>query len=156
MNKLCFALLGLLFPTLVLAADGSSISFAPPPSDYSVVFLGNIFGVVDGVLHGTGSQIMGNMFGVFNSAVLALGGIVIMYTLMVSTMNTAHEGEMLGKKWSEIWVPMRSTLGLALLIPKATGYCLMQIFVMWIVVQGVGAADKIWAAALSYLNRGGV
>ena len=27
---------------------------------------------------------------------------------------------------------------------------------MWVVVQGVGAADKLWNAALGYLNRGGV
>ncbi len=32
----------------------------------------------------------------------------------------------------------------------------MQIFVMWVVVQGVGAADKVWNAALGYLNTGGV
>ena len=155
MNKTALGLLMALCPLLVFAADGS-LSFAPPPSDYSVVFLGNIFGIVDGVLHGTGSQIMGSIFAVFNAAVLALGGLVIMYTLLVSTMNTAHEGQMLGKKWSSIWIPVRSTLGLALLIPKASGYCLMQIFVMWIVVQGVGAADKVWDAALGYLNRGGV
>ncbi|KTD50385.1 defect in organelle trafficking protein DotA [Legionella quinlivanii] len=161
MNKIVLGLLSAFFPLLALAQDSasggsSSISFAPPPSDYSVVFLGNIFGIVDGVLHGTGSQIMGTMFSVFNSAVLALGGIIIMYTLLVSTVNTAHEGQMLGQKWSSIWVPLRSTFGLALLIPKASGYCLMQIFVMWVVVQGVGAADKVWQAALSYLNRGGV
>ncbi len=155
MNKLVVAVLLTLFPALALA-DNGTLSFAPPASDYSVVFLGNLFGVVDGVLHGTGSQIMGTMFAVFNSAVLAVGGIIIMYTLMVSTMNTAHEGQMLGQKWSSIWIPVRSTLGLALLIPKASGYCLMQIFVMWIVVQGIGAADKVWEAALGYLNRGGV
>jgi len=154
MKKFSLAVLLTLFPLLALA-DGS-LSFAPPASDFSVVFLGNIFGIVDGVLHGTGSQIMGNMFAVFNAAVLALGGMIIMYTLIVSTMNTAHQGEMLGQKWSSIWIPIRSTIGLALLIPKASGYCLMQIFVMWIVVQGVGAADKVWEAALSYLNRGGV
>ncbi|WP_065236269.1 type IVB secretion system protein DotA, partial [Legionella santicrucis] len=154
MNKLAVSLLLFLVPGLVLA-DGS-LSFAPPASDYSVVFLGNLFGIVDGVLSGTGSQIMGAMFGVFNAAVLALGGIVILYTLIVATMNTAHEGQMLGQKWSSIWIPIRSTIGLALLIPKASGYCMMQIFVMWVVVQGVGAADKIWDAALSYLNRGGV
>ncbi len=154
MNKLVVTLLLLVCPGLVLA-DGS-LSFAPPASDFSVVFLGNLFGVVDGVLSGTGSQIMGSMFAVFNAAVLALGGIIIMYTLLVSTMNTAHEGQMLGQKWSSIWIPIRSTVGLALLIPKASGYCLMQIFVMWVVVQGVGAADKVWDAALSYLNRGGV
>lgn len=155
MNKFATTVLLLLFPALALA-DSNTLTFAPPASDYSVIFLGNLFGIVDGVLHGTGSQIMGNMFGVLNSAVLALGGIIIMYTLIVSTMNTAHEGQMLGQKWSSIWIPVRSTLGLALLIPKASGYCLMQIFVMWIVLQGVGAADNIWSAALSYLNRGGV
>lgn len=155
MNKLVLTILLTLFPILALAADGS-LSFAPPASDLSVVFLGNLFGVVDGVLHGSGSQIMGAMFAVFNAAVLALGGIIIMYTLMVSTMNTAHEGQMLGQKWSSIWIPVRSTVGLALLIPKASGYCLMQIFVMWVVVQGIGAADKVWEAALGYLNRGGV
>jgi defect-in-organelle-trafficking protein DotA len=155
MNKI-LTFIFLLFPSIVLAAEGSSLSFAPPPSDYSVVFLGNLFGVVDGVLHGTGSQMLGTMFGVFNSAVLALGGIVIMYTLIVSTMNTAHEGQVLGQKFSSIWVPIRSTAGLALLIPKASGYCLMQVFVMWIVVQGVGAADKLWNTALDYMNKGGV
>lgn len=155
MNKLLVIIFFSLFPALVLAADGA-LSFAPPASDYSVVFLGNLFGIVDGVLSGSGSQIMGAMFSVFNSAVLALGGMIIMYTLIVSTMNTAHEGQMLGQKWSSIWIPVRSTLGLALLIPKASGYCLMQIFVMWVVVQGIGAADKVWDAALGYLNRGGV
>ena len=154
MNKLITIVLLLVFPGLVLADN--SLNFAPPASDYSVVFLANLFGIVDGVLSGTGSQIMGSMFAVFNSAVLAIGGVIIMYTLMVSTMNTAHEGQMLGQKWSSIWIPVRSTMGLALLVPKASGYCLMQIFVMWIVVQGVGAADKVWNAALSYLNRGGV
>ncbi|USQ14327.1 type IVB secretion system protein DotA [Legionella lytica] len=153
-NFLTKTLFLFLFPSLALADN--SLTFAPPASDYSMVFLGNLFGIVDGVLSGTGSQIMGSMFGVFNSAVLALGGMIIMYTLLVSTMNTAHEGQMLGQKWSSIWIPVRSTVGLSLLIPKASGYCLMQIFVMWIVVQGVGAADKVWNAALSYLNRGGV
>ncbi len=156
MNKLLITALLLLFSSLALAEG--NLSFTPPSTDYSVVFLGNLFGIVDGVLSagGTGSQIMGAMFTVFNSAVLALGGIIIMYTLIVSTMNTAHEGQMLGQKWSSIWIPLRSILGLGLLIPKASGYCLMQIFVMWIVIQGVGAADKVWDAALSYLNRGGL
>lgn len=98
MSKVWWWLLLTLFPALVFADSAftppsGSMSFTPPPGDYSVIFLGNIFGVVDGVLHGTGSQIMGVMLGVFNSAVLALGGIVIMYIILVSTLNTAHEGD---------------------------------------------------------------
>lgn len=157
--KILNSMLYFLFPTLAFAANGngnnSSITFTPTPADVSVAFLGNIFGLVDGVLQGNGSQIMGVLFGVFNSAVLALGSIIIMYTLIVSTMNTAQKGELLGGKWSSMWVPVRTTLGLALLIPKASGYCLMQVFVMWIVVQGIGAADQMWSAALNYLNQGG-
>src|SRR3990167_2319770 len=153
MKKIWLTLSMLLTPILALA--DSSMSFTPPSTDYSVIFLENIFGIVDGVLHGSGSQIMGNMFGVFNSSVLALGGIVVVYTLLVGTMNTAHEGQMLGQKWSSIWIPIRATIGLAFLIPKSSGYCLMQIFIMWVVVQGIGAADSIWNSALDYLNRGG-
>lgn len=133
----------------------TALSFAPPPSDSSVIFLGNIFGVVDGVLSGTGSQLFGKMMQVFNSAVLALGSIVIMYTMIVGTLNTAQEGQFLGQKWSSIWIPVRCSVGLGLLVPKASGYCLMQVFFMWIIVQGVGAADKVWYAALQYLNGGG-
>ena len=137
------------------ARDSSDINLKPPPGDLSVMFLGNIFGVVDGVLAGTGSQIAGTLFGVFNSAVLALGGIIISYTLMLSTINTAQDGQFLGQRMSSIWVPLRTVGGAMLLMPKASGYCVMQIFIMWIVVQGIGAADKVWAQALSYLNRGG-
>jgi len=133
----------------------NALSFAPPPTDRSIQFLSNIFGVVDGVLAGTGSQIFGNMMSIFNAAVLALGSIVIMYTLMIGTMNTAHEGEFLGRKWSSVWIPLRCSAGMVLIIPKASGYCIMQVFMMWVVVQGVGAADRIWNTALEYLNRGG-
>ncbi len=157
-NKPLLLLCLLFFPTLILAesSTSSSMTLTPPSTDLSVSFLENIFGVVDGVLHGTGSQIMGAIFNVFNSGILVLGGIVIMYIIVVATMMTAHEGQMLGQKFSSIWIPLRSTIGLSLLIPKASGYCMMQVFVMWTVVQGVGLADKVWAEALDYLNKGGV
>jgi defect in organelle trafficking protein DotA len=133
----------------------TALSLAPPASDYSIVFLGNIFGTVEGVISSSGSQIFGHMMGTLNLSVLALGSIVIMYTLIVGTLNTAHEGEFLGKHWSSIWLPVRATVGMTLLIPKSSGYCLMQVLVMWVVVQGVGAADKLWDSALDYLAMGG-
>ncbi len=142
-------------PSSAFAAT-QTISFTPPPSDVSVVFLTDIFGVVDGVLSGGGSQIMGSMFSIFNASVLALGGIILIYTTIVATLNTAGEGQVLGKNWSSIWIPIRTTIGLSLLFTYPSGYSVLQIFVMWIVVQGVGAADLVWNAALGYLQRGGV
>ena len=155
-----YRLIGLCIFLFISAACAQPIapqgmSFAPPATDLSLIYLSNIFGVVDGVLSGSGSQLFGRMMGVFNAAVLGLGSMVIMYTLIVGTLNTAQEGEFLGRHWSSVWIPIRCTAGLSLLIPKASGYSMIQIFIMWIVVQGVGAADRIWSSALDYLNQGG-
>ena len=158
MRKLIFwAIVGLLALVQLGFADNQSVQlFTPPDTDQSVQYLGAIFGVVTGVLHGVGTQIVAVMFGVFNSAVLALCGIIVTYTLLVSTLNTAHEDEVMGKKWSSIWIPVRSAVGVALLLPKTTGYSFIQVFIMWVVVQGVGVADAIWDSALNYISQGGV
>lgn len=129
---------------------------AQPTNDYSFQYLQDIFGVVDGVLHGSGSQIMGAMFTVFNAGALALGGIIIIYTMLVGTLRTAHEGEALGREWSSMWIPIKSAAGIGLLLPKATGYSAIQIFMMWAIVQGISIADGVWNSALSYLSNGGM
>ena len=139
-----------------VASRTEALDFSVERSDTSLQMLEQIFGLVDGVLYGTGTQVVGQMFGVFNAAVLALGGIFLTYTLLVSTINTAQDGEVMGKQWSSIWIPIRVTCGVGLLVPKASGYCMMQVFVMWIVVQGIGAANQVWGAALNYLESGGV
>ncbi len=153
--KLTMSLLIVLFPALAWGGT-QSINFTPPATDLSVTFLTDIFGMVDGVLYGGGSQIMGSMFSLFNASILALGGMVLIYTTTVATINTAGEGQVLGKDWNSIWIPVRTTIGLSLLFTYSSGYSVLQIFVMWIVVQGVGAGDLIWNAALGYLQRGGV
>jgi defect-in-organelle-trafficking protein DotA len=49
----------LLWPTLLFAQSG--LSLTPPNSDLSLIYLSNMFGVVDGVLFGTGSQLLGTL-----------------------------------------------------------------------------------------------
>ncbi|MBI5447528.1 MAG: type IVB secretion system protein DotA [Gammaproteobacteria bacterium] len=142
-----------LLPALV-CAEGYTLT--PPNSDISFQYLADIFGVVSGVLHGSGTQIFGTIFNVFNSSILALGGIIVTYTFFVSTINTAGQGEVMGRDWSSIWIPIRSAGGIALLLPKGTGYSAIQVFMMWVVVQGIGAADRIWDTTLDYLKQGGV
>jgi len=128
------------------AGGGKGLVYTPPPTgvcpffqshknDLSMHYLNAVFGSVDGILHGTGGQIAGKMFSIFNSAAITLGGILIAYILVKSTVETAHEGEVLGKKWSTIWVPLRAALGFGLLIPKASGYSIIQIFMMWVVAS---------------------
>jgi defect-in-organelle-trafficking protein DotA len=152
MRKFLLTSLLYLFPSLLLA---DTLSLTPPSTDLSMSYLATIFGVVDGVLHGTGSHILGAMFGEFNSIILVMASVVLSYVLFSSILNTSHEGEFLGKKWSSIWIPLRTVGGIGLLLPKATGYSFIQILVMWVVVQGVGAADEVWKVTLNYINRNG-
>lgn len=156
MQTLFLLLLSLISSSAFAEQLPNDTGLAPPAGDLSVSYLGAIFGVVDGVLHGAGSQLLGTMFGVFNSIILTMSMVILSYVFIISTINTAHEGEMLGKKWSSIWIPMRISIGIGLLLPKATGYSFIQVLLLWIVVQGVGAADKVWSATLDYLKRGGL
>lgn len=47
-------------------------------------------------------------------------------------------------------------MGSALLLPLAGGFCLLQIIVMWLAVQGVGIADAGWSAMLSRIQQTGM
>lgn len=146
----CFTLLALLLlPTWALAID-----FTPSAGDPSVVYLGYIFGTVNGVLSGSGSQILGKMFNVFNMSILMLGSLVAIYTTVMAVLNTGQDGEFLGKKWSSLFVPLRMLFGVLLIAPTTTGYSLIQVAVMWIVLQGVGAANYVWAEVMDYLQQG--
>lgn len=147
--------------SIALAADGSHLNqFAPPPGDTSVDFLHEIFGnIVNMVASGgnaqgaTTSDVLGQMMSVFNTGVLFLAMIFVGYTTVTGTINSAHDGELLGKKMSEIWVPVRTVGGTALLLPLASGYCLIQVGVLWLALQGVGLADRIWTAAIQRISQ---
>lgn len=161
MKRLFFYIISIIAISLLPGLALAAVDILQPPAitnntDLSIQYLQDIFGVVDGWLHGSGSQIMGQMFAVFNSGALILGGIIVAYTMLTGTLNTAHEGEFLGRRWSSIWIPVRSAAGIALLLPKATGYSVIQIFMMAVIIQGIGLADSVWNAALNYLQGGGV
>lgn len=127
--------------------------FEPASNDQSIYYLGEIFGGVGTTIKGqdpsTVSQ-LGNMFQGFNTVILSVAVLVVIYTTIMGVMATAHEGEFLGKQWHKIWTPIRMVLGVAALVPTASGYSAIQIILMWIIVQGVGAADQLWSRVLTF------
>lgn len=142
------------------AADTATASnlhaFTPPPGDISMDFLHQIFGTSeDGIGAGGNSTVIGAMMGVFNSAVLLLAMLFVFYTTVKGTIDSAHTGEILGKKMSEIWVPIRTVGGSAMLLPLASGFSLIQMGVLWLAMQGVGVADAAWAAAMTQFATNG-
>lgn len=127
-------------------------------NDASMSYLATIFGNVNGVISIAGQSLgdsitlLGTMFKTFNSIVLVVAIVVLVYVTVVGVLATAYEGEFLGKKWNNIWVPLRLVIGFALLVPTGSGYCGIQILIMWVIVQGIGAADTLWNTALSYVT----
>jgi len=142
MFKKILTMLLTLMPSMAFAASNM---FDPAPGDKSLVILRAIFGSLG--TFGTGADPFGEGIKMFNGCALIVGGLLVAYTIIVGTVGTSHEGEMLGKKFSSVWVPVRTALGTALVLPVINGtYCVMQVIVGWLIVQGVGLADKVWEA----------
>ncbi len=135
--------------------------FSPSAGDESILYLYNIFGSAYGAIPTPSGQTAANitllstMFKTFNGVVLSVGALVILYVTVIGVMQTAAEGEFMGKKWNNIWIPIRSVLGVAALVPMGSGYSALQILLMWFIVQGVGAADMLWNTALGYVQTVG-
>lgn len=141
-------------------ADAGSVGnlhlFTPPPGDISVDFLRQIFGNSDdGLGIGGGNTVIAAAMGVFNQAVLFLAMIFVLFTTIKGTVDSAHDGVILGKKMSEVWVPIRTVLGTAFLLPLASGFSLIQMAVLWLILQGVGVADQTWSAAMGRFAQTG-
>lgn len=153
-------MLRLLF--IIALSTMSSLAFADAPTlfeiapeDVSVYYLGEIFGknLVPG---GAETFLLSDIFEIFNAVCLTVAIIIIIYTMIVGVLETAGQGKVLGEKWSATWLPIRIMLGIALLVPQAgSGYVLAQSIVMWMGLQGVGAADTIWNKTLDYFIEGG-
>lgn len=128
--------------------------FTPAPADRSLYVLDTMFGQL-GIFGGGMSDGFATSVAIFNGAALIIGGVLVVYSLIVGTIGTAHDGEVMGKKYSSVWIPLRTVLATALILPVIGGssYCLMQLIVGWLIVQGVGLADEIWK---TYMDRNSV
>ncbi len=129
--------------------------FSVIPTDKSQAYLGTVFGGSIGSIYlsADSSPTLAMMFEKFNYIILTAGVMIVSYIGVVSTINTAREGQALGSKMS-MWVPMRAFLGMLLMVPGPTsGYCVIQMTVMWVVLNGVGAANSVWNIVVDQIAR---
>lgn len=151
------------FSSIAHAAESGAAlhAFTPAAGDASVTFLREIFGpVIDTIWSNSNStgeiqkgfdSPLGAMLGPFNSGMLFIGMIFVAYTTIKGTVDSAHDGEVLGKKMSEIWVPIRTVGGSALVLPGASGYSIIQFGVLWLAIQSAGIGNAILGAGLDYI-----
>ncbi|PPT73847.1 conjugal transfer protein TraY [Xanthomonas arboricola pv. populi] len=145
------------------AADPAK--WTPPADDSSLGILREVFGNIVDFVIGNGvsaanlsenNTVIASGFEVFNTAILFLAMIFVAYSSIMGVINTAHDGEFLGRKMSSIWVPLRTVGGSALLLPLAGGFSLIQIVILWLTLQGVGIGDKAWTAMLGHIDQSGM
>lgn len=86
---------------------------------------------------------MGALFKYFNLGVLVFGACLFMYVSVVGTMKSAEDGEVLGRNWGSVFVPIRVAGGMALLFPLANGLSGVQILVLWLATNGIGFANYV-------------
>lgn len=135
----------LVMPVVALAQapELNQDSLTLPKDDLSRrTFIDPLFGPISGAE--TESPLTA-VVAVFNTAALLVAGILIAYTIIAGTMSTAHDGEMLGKKWSSMWVPIRTAIGVGAIMPVVKGgWCVAQVIVIWLAMQGAAIANMTW------------
>lgn len=142
----------LLFSAALAFAEDGGFSAAQytdaAKGDIATKMLGFVFGDVKGYFEGTNTHIA-KMFMVFNSAVAAVSVLMLMFNIMGATIQTAHEGEVLGRRYSTIWMPIRNVFGLAGVFPILGGWSIGQAFMFLAALVGIGVGTLTWQAAIS-------
>lgn len=162
-KKISLMMMLFLAPVIAFASEATQVInsnkevFNLIANDPTKAFLAQLFGNVGHVLHGTSGQLLGQLFLVFNRGILVVAGIFFIWTIFVTVSTSAHEGKFMGPKQSKpAFAVMRTVLGFGALVPMPSGYSMIQVFVMWIVLHGVGFANNAWNKALDYFSTGGV
>ena len=129
-------------PANMATASMAVGGMAPPADDPVLNYLGQLVGNIGGFTNGNRTDIV-QMFTVFNTATVALGALMFMWNTLSATINGAHDGEFLGKRYHSYWLPMRTVFGLAFILPAMGGWSLAQVMMAWAAWGGTGIANAV-------------
>ncbi len=79
----------------------------------------------------------------FNTVVLAVVVVMMIWTTWSAVTGTAHEGVPLGRRFSTIWVPFRAAVGISFLAPIFSGLSILQIIILQLIVWSINLANVV-------------
>lgn len=93
-----------------------------------------------------GSTALSKAIGLLNWVAICFGVIIIGYVILAGSVNTAASGQVLGKSWSSVWLPLRTSLGFGLLMPAGVGsdFSVIQGVMSKILIASSIAATGLW------------
>src|SRR5690606_37552967 len=71
------------------------------------------------------------------------------YKLVMAVAESAHVGEVLGKRISGLWITIRFGTGIFGMLPVFKGFSLAQAIMMSIAIIGIGLANMLVTTAIS-------
>ena len=132
----------------------SANPLVPPTSDLSVQMLNKLFGSGWQNFSGNPSGFLQKILTIFDSALFSVLGVIAIYALIIGIAEASHDGVPLGKRYSK-WMPFRLIFACSFLAPIAKGVSVAQLVVLWIVGSGIGLADSVYNAGMSFLVKSG-
>ncbi|WP_137921281.1 DotA/TraY family protein [Hydrogenophaga sp. 2FB] len=119
--------------------------FMPKEGDMSLWVLKAIFGDWNA---DTQVPMLGAAMQQLNIFALAFGTLMFTWVSIIGTLNSAQDGEVLGRKWSSTWVPLRFIMGTGMMVPLSTGYSTAQHLILWLAMAGSGGGSAVWGHAM--------
>lgn len=97
---------------------------------------------------GSTGSLMASMFKEFNMFIFSAASIWMAYNMIAGLAQTMHEGVVLGKRMSTVWVPVRVAFGTASLMPVFGGWAFCQGLMVIASLLGIAGANRVANTAI--------
>lgn len=155
-----------MFATLMLASTpASALTFAEAADlfgteygdAYTSIFLNQLFGPLFPAANGSQTEtVFSIIIGIFNIIIVGIGGLMLFHNFTVGILQSAQEGQILGRRWSSLWAPLRIIFAIGMVVPTAgmEGYNLAQTGVAYIVRGSTNIASLMWKESATLVISG--
>jgi conjugal transfer/type IV secretion protein DotA/TraY len=87
------------------------------------------------------TEAVGQILLMVNLTILAAGTFWLMWNILAGITQSAWDGELLGKRFHTLWMPIRNAIGIAMLVPAFGGWGAAQLILYQAAKMGAGAAN---------------
>ncbi|MCP3965831.1 MAG: DotA/TraY family protein [Lentisphaerae bacterium] len=138
-----------------LSTTDSIVSLLAPifGNDWATIGIDSFLGGGGGGGSDSASMIIA-VLGALNIVALNAGALMLGWVAFQATVGTAHEGQFMGKRFHDYWVPLRSGLMIAFMAPVTKGgLCLIQTIGLIMIGFSIQFANFIQNAGLDYMVK---